>query len=360
MAAETSIWLNDELIFSENLQEIADSRISDPQVPDWEKELFAFLKEWFSATDQVQVQTSGSTGKPQTITLPKAVMRKSALRTIDFFGLQKNDRLLLNLPCRFIAGKMMVVRAIVGKMNLIAIDPADGAHPRIGERFALGAMVPNQVYGLLESTSGKEKLQQIQNLLVGGSAISAGLEEQIQKLSNRIVSTYGMTETATHIAIRELNGANRSEFYHCLPGITVDVNEAGCLRVHLPESSEPLQTSDLAQVASSGSFRILGRADSVIISGGIKFVPEELEQKIGHLLDRRFVFSALNDEKLGEKLVLVIEGRKFETAGLEAKINEILTVYERPKAYIFVRHFPETGHSKLSRVELKQQIQNFG
>ena len=336
--------------------EVIAERLSNSDSPEWEKELFLFLSEWFSDSDFVLAQTSGSTGDPKPIELPKLVMQKSAERTIKYFGLQKNDRFLLSLPCRYIAGKMMVVRAIVGQMNLISVDPATDFDFLEQETFDFGAMVPNQVFKLLEQPSGKEKLQNIRNLLVGGSAISSVLESQISQLTSRVVITYGMTETASHIAIRELSGTRRSDFYHCLPGISVKPGENDCLQIHLQECAEPIQTNDLAELQSETSFRILGRTDSVIISGGIKYSPESLEKKLEPIISRRFVISSVPDEKLGEQLVLIIEGKPFNTRILKQKIALILTPYESPKSIRFIDRFPETNSGKIIRSDLKKML----
>ena len=348
------IILNNQTI---TLDLIAD-RLSKPNLSEWERELYLFLNEWFSDSDFVLVQTSGSTGEPKPIELPKSVMQKSAERTIEYLGLQKNDRLLLSLPCRYIAGKMMVIRAIVGQMNLIAVDPATDFDFLEQEKFDFGAMVPNQVFKLMEQTSGIEKLQNIRNLLIGGSGISSAMEAQISPLSSRVVITYGMTETASHIAIRELSGIRKSDLYQCLPGISVSLSENDCLQIHLPEFSESLQTNDLAELQSDTSFQILGRSDSVIISGGIKYSPEALEKKLEQVINERFVISSVPDEKLGEKLTLVIEGNPQDTAILEQKINDLLTAFERPKVICFLEHFPTTISGKIMRKDLKQLIQN--
>jgi o-succinylbenzoate---CoA ligase len=351
--ANPHIILNDQTV----TLEVIVKRLSNSSVPDWEKELYLFLNEWFSDSDFVLVLTSGSTGEPKPIELPKSVMLKSAGRTIQYFGLEKNDRLLLGLPCRYIAGKMMVVRAIVGQMNLIAVDPTTDFDFLGQEKFDFGATVPNQVFKLLEQPSGIEKLQNIRNLLIGGSAISGELDRRISTLSNRIVLTYGMTETASHIAIRELSGNRRSDFYHCLPGISVSLSETGCLQIHLTEFAGPLHTNDLAELQSDTSFRILGRADSVIISGGIKYSPEALEKKLEPFIGERFAISSVPDEKMGEKLALVIEGKPYETNLLIQKIDSFLTAFERPKVICFLEHFPTTVSGKIRRKELKQLIQ---
>jgi len=285
----------------------------------------------------------------RSIELPKSVMVKSAERTIEYFGMQKNDQLLLSLPCQYIAGKMMAVRAIVGQMNLVTVDPTTDFDFLEHEIFDFGAMVPNQVFKLMENPSGREKLQNIRNLLVGGSSISETLEMQISQLSTRIVSTYGMTETASHIAIRELSGDRKSDLYNCLPGISVSISETGCLQIHLPEFAEPIQTNDLAQLHSDTSFKILGRTDSVIISGGIKYSPELIEKKLEGLIDRRFIISSVPDEKLGEKLVLIIEGEPFNTNTMEQKLAEILPSFERPRSIVFREKFQETASGKIVR-----------
>jgi len=239
-------------------------------------------------------------------------------------------------------------------MNLITVDPASDFDFPENESFDFGAMVPNQVFKMLKQPSGKERLQNIRNLLVGGSAISSALEAQIVQLSNRIVLTYGMTETASHIAIRELSGNLKSDLFSCLPGISVSLNESGCLQIHLPEMIEPLQTNDLAELQSDTNFKLLGRADSVIISGGIKYSSEMIEKKLETLINQRFVISSVPDEKLGEKLVLVIEGKPFDTGALKQKLTGLLTPYECPKSILFLEKLPEITSGKVRRGEVKK------
>jgi len=352
------IILNNQPISATEISQMSAKKFANPSVPEWEKELYSFLSEWFSDSDFILAKTSGSTGEPKSIELHKSLMLKSAERTIEYFGLKKGDRILLSLSCQYIAGKMMVIRAITGQMNLIAVDPASNFDFLQNETFDFGAMVPNQVFKILEQPNGKENLQNIRNLLVGGSAISSPLEAQITQLSNRVVSTYGMTETASHIAIRELSGTRKSEFYQCLPGITVSLNENDCIQIRLPELNEPLQTNDLAELQSATSFRILGRADSVIISGGIKYSPEIIEKKLDGLFHQRFIISSVPDEKLGEKLVLVIEGEPSPIAEIQEKLKTLLPTFEQPRLILFLDHFPETTSGKIRRDDLKLVIGN--
>jgi O-succinylbenzoic acid--CoA ligase len=343
------IILNNQIINSEAIA----GQLNNQTLSGWEKELYLFLNEWFSDSDFVLAQTSGSTGEPKPIELSKSLMLNSAKRTIDYFNLKKNDRLLLSLPCRYIAGKMMAVRAIVGQMNLVTVDPAGDFDILENETFDFGAMVPNQIVKILAQPSGKEKLQNIQNLLIGGSAISAELEMQISKLSSQVVSTYGMTETASHIAIQELSVQNKSGFYRCLSGISVGLNENRCLQIHHPEFQEPIHTNDLAEVLSPTRFKILGRADSVIVSGGIKYFPEMLEKKLEPYFDRRFVISSVPDTKLGEMLVIAFEGGAFEIKISDNRFGNIQNPFERPKSIFFLTQFPETLSGKIIRSEIK-------
>lgn len=351
-----AIRINGQDYSTDGLSLLIAERLSVPQLSEWELELYTFLKEWFSPSDFIEAKTSGSTGKPHIISLPKTTMQLSASRTIAFFGLQPGNRILLSLPCRFIAGKMMVVRAIIGQMELITVDPSTDFDILINNTFDFGAMVTNQVFKLLECPSGKARLENIRNLLIGGSAIPASLEAQISQLKSRIVSTYGMTETASHIAIRELSGENQSDVYHCLSGISVTAGENDCLQIHVIESKEPFRTNDIAEILSPSSFRILGRVDDVIISGGIKYWPETIEKKLEPAIHGRFIISSLPDEKLGEKLVLVIEGEPTDIELIQHKSTELLSPYERPKAVYFMDNFPETRNGKLKRNQIKENI----
>jgi o-succinylbenzoate---CoA ligase len=354
-----AIRINGQAYTEEELISLISTKLSLSHLPEWENELLRFLEEWFSSAETIQAQTSGSTGEPQIIRLPKTIMLQSASRTIEYFGLQTGNRMLLCLPCRYIAGKMMVVRAILGKMDLIAVDPSSDFIFLSNELFDFGAMVPNQVFKLLESPLGKEKVENICHLLVGGSSISSTLEAQISQLSNHVVSTYGMTETASHIAIRELSGKKHSDIYNCLPGITVTTDENDCLKIHVPESVQPLQTNDVAEIISPHSFRILGRTDDVIISGGIKYWPDTIEKKLQHMIPNRFVISSFPDEKLGKKLVLVIEGEPASTDSLQDELKTLLFPYEQPKSIFFLDHFPETPNGKVKRNEIKEAIRRF-
>ncbi|MDD4191797.1 MAG: AMP-binding protein [Mangrovibacterium sp.] len=318
----------------------------------WEKEWLDFLSEWYTGDDSIVVKTSGSTGKPKTIRLSKEFVAASARRTLHYFRLAEGDRVLHCLPSRYIAGKLMIVRALIGKLDLHVTDPSSDFSMLQEKPFQFSAMVTNQVSKILAGEDGVSRLQHLQKLLIGGGSIPAALREKLRPLATESYSSYGMTETSTHIAIQKINGEGADDDYHCLEGIRVSLSPEGCLRVHVPGlDNEYLQTNDLAELKDNRTFRILGRADHVIISGGMKFSPEQIEQKLEKSIAQPFVISSLPDEKLGQQIVLVVEGNEDPEA--IPALNEIcrrhLGRYERPRQIRFFAKLPRTPNGKLQR-----------
>ncbi len=327
----------------------------------WEKEWLDFLSEWYAGDDSIVVNTSGSTGNPKTIRLPKEFVAASARRTLLYFGLKEGDRVLHCLPSRYIAGKLMIVRALLGQLDLYVTDPSTTFGFLKDEAFQFAAMVPNQVSKILDREDGANRLQHIRKLLIGGGSVPAALRERLQPLSTESYSSYAMTETATHIALHKINGEWAGDDYHCMEGIRVSLSPEGCLRVHVPGlEGEYLQTTDLAELKDHTTFRILGRADHVIISGGMKFLPEQIEQKLEKSIAQAFMISSLPDERLGQQIVLVVEGK--EDPEVIPALNEIcrqhLTTYERPRQIRFFAKLPRTPNGKLQRGIIDLQLKN--
>lgn len=318
----------------------------------WEKEWLDFLSEWYAPGNSIVVNTSGSTGKPKSIRLTKEFVAASARRTLLYFGLKGNDRVLHCLPSRYIAGKLMVVRSLLGKLDMHVKNPATDFDFLDHESFQFAAMVPNQASKILDQKNGYMRLQQIRQLLIGGGPVPSPLQERLFSLSTACYSSYAMTETATHVAIRKLNGDGADEFYHCMEGISVGLSPESCLRIYIPGLDEEyLQTTDLAGLIDEKTFRILARADHVIISGGLKFSPEQLEQKLEKAITQPFMISSLPDPKLGEQIVLLIEGTENpeSVAALNNICQSCLDRYEQPRQIQFVEKLPRTDNGKLLR-----------
>lgn len=319
-----------------------------------------FFSEWNNDSDRVLVHTSGSTGKPKPMMVEKKRMLNSARITCDFLGLKPGDSALLCMSLDYIAGKMVVVRSIERHLHLISVSPSGHPLKDINEEITFAAMVPMQVYNTLQVPEERERLTHIRHLIIGGGAIDASLEKELQALPGNIAiwSTYGMTETLSHIALRRINGAEASEWYQPFDSVKISQTEEGCLVIDAPlVCAETLVTNDIVEIESyiynkveKLRFRIKGRKDNVICSGGIKIQIEEVEEFLKPHLEKPFMLAKKKDEKFGEIAVLLSEDKEIKT--VEATIRRLLSdhKYWIPREFLHVDHLPltETGKPKRS------------
>ncbi|MCD1116108.1 AMP-binding protein [Chryseobacterium turcicum] len=322
---------------------------------DFEKKVFFFLEEWFSDSKTVKVQTSGSTGVPKIIEIEKEKMINSAKMTCDFLNLKEGDTALVCLPIEYISGKMMVVRAITRKLKLIISDPSLKPLENLNQKIDFCAMTPLQVENSLD------KIHFIKNLIIGGAAVSASLKNKIAqtlRLSDtptKIYETYGMSETLSHIALKETY-PTPDEYFNVFNSIEISTDERNCLKIYAPQlNSEILQTNDLIEIknSSSNQFKFLGRIDNVINSGGAKIFPEQLEGLVKKEIPNEVVFLGIKDESLGQKLILIIEGKESELLNNQLSTINYQQKFHKPKEIIFVDKIPRTPNGKVNRLELK-------
>ena len=318
--------------------------------------LEAFLEEWHNDSPYVRVQTSGSTGAPKPMLVEKRRMLASARRTNDFLGLKPGDTALLCMSLDYIAGKMMVVRTIERHLQLICVEPSGHPLALIHEGqpscITFAAMVPMQVYNSLQVPEEKERLKQIKHLIIGGGAIDEALADELKAFPNNVWSTYGMTETLSHIALRRLNGEETSDWYTPFPSVEVNLSEDDCLVIDAPEvCEERLVTNDIAELDGDGRFRILGRKDNVICSGGLKIQAEEVERLLHPHLRVPYLITKRPDEKFGEVVVLLTEG---DVEAAKTFCESVLPKYQRPKAYVHVSEIPLTETGKPARRQAQQ------
>ena len=312
-----------------------------------DKDVFSFFKQWFDSNDFVKVHTSGSTGKPTLIKLKKEYMKNSALATGTFFNLFAGTKSLLCLSSEYIAGKMMLVRALVLGWELDIITASSKPLEAIKEAYDFCAMVP------LQLANSINKLDKIKILIVGGGNVSNELIANIQNATTKVYATYGMTETITHIAIKKLNHYefNKTQYFRVLPNIKISKDTRGCLIINAPKiSDKKVVTNDLVKIISETEFKWLGRHDYIINSGGVKLLPEQIEEKITQFIEERFFVAGIPDDVLGEKLILIIES-KNENSTILKKIKNLstLTKYEIPKEVYFLLNFIETETKKIQR-----------
>ena len=345
-----------------------------------------FLSEWNNDSDRVLVHTSGSTGKPKPMRVEKKRMLNSARITCDFLGLKPGDSALLCMSLDYIAGKMVVVRSIERHLHLISVSPS--GHPlkdvnlkELNGEITFAAMVPMQVYNTLQVPEERERLCHIRHLIIGGGAIDATLEQELRSLPGNIAiwSTYGMTETLSHIALRRINGAEASEWYQPFDSVKISQTDEGCLVIDAPlVCAETLVTNDIVEIepyiynkvenhnkVEKLRFRIKGRKDNVICSGGIKIQIEEVEEFLKPHLEKPFMLAKKKDEKFGEIAVLLTEEKEIEK--VEATVRRLLSdekssgesektsdhknhKYWIPREFRYVDHLPltETGKPKRS------------
>ncbi len=326
-------------------------------------ELADFLDEWDSPCPTVRLQTSGSTGEPTVLQASKSALRASAAMSCRAFGLHEGNTALLCLPLRYIAGKMMVVRALVAHLRLVVVEPCADPLAALEEEadtpsvLDFAPMVPMQAIRCLAQAGGAERLSRVRTLLLGGGFIDPALEAALQGIpSCRAFASYGMTETFSHIALRRLNGEGRSEAYTPLPGVELSLSAAGTLCICAPQLGiEGLETNDLAELlpGQAGGFRILGRRDAVINSGGVKIQAEELEHQLHAATGLTLIAVALPHAELGHCVALLWEGPPSAEARLHTAC-EALPRYHRPRLLRRVEGLPRTATGKLARAACRE------
>jgi O-succinylbenzoic acid--CoA ligase len=319
-----------------------------------------FCNEWLNGQNEWTIRTSGSTGTPQPITLHRSQLQKSAMATITALQLQPQQNALVALNTQYIAGMMMLVRGLVGNLNLYVVEPSSNPFEQVNSDFEVHfvALVPLQLQQILNEQK-EYLLQSAQAIIIGGAAISAELEQTIQqKITAPCYHTYGMTETVSHIALRRINGNEATDCYTALPNTIFSTDERNCLCIQTSICEEKIITNDVVELLNERQFRWIGRADNVINSGGIKVHAERVEQIIAQFLAQKnithhdFFVAGVSHEVLGEQVVLVVEQSTFTNTQFEQiqkNIQERLGRFFVPKQQYAVHQFMRTETKKINR-----------
>ncbi|PJJ08505.1 O-succinylbenzoic acid--CoA ligase [Flavobacterium sp. 1] len=334
--------INGYHLTKEDLCRIAYSFIKEGA--DFEQAVGDFLLDWFDDKSYIDMYTSGTTGEPKTIRIEKDAMVKSAIATGDFFGLEPGNKVLHCLPANYVAGKMMFIRSFILGLDMDFVAPSSHPLEYNDKKYDFAAMVP------LQAKNSLGKLTNIKKIIIGGVKVHKSLEQELIKLPVEIYETYGMTETITHIAAKKIG----EEAFTTLPNVTVSVNENQCLEIVAKNiRDEKIVTNDIVKLISETQFVWLGRFDNVINSGGIKIMPEQVEGKLSTLIPRRYFVNGEQDDNLGEKVVLYVEG---EPINIDNSVFDVLDKYEKPKEIIFIPKFKETATGKIMREESKKLV----
>lgn len=329
--------LNGNYFDIESLKNLAQELLNSEE--EYNHDLGNLILQWFDENDFILLTTSGTTGAPKQIKLQKHAVLNSAKATGIYFQLKPTQTALLCLPTKYIAGKLMFVRALVLGLHLDVVPPSSKPLENCYKSYDFVAMVPLQVLNSMN------KLYLIKKLIVGGAKLDQNIKEQLFELSCEVYETYGMTETITHIAAKKIS----DEFFTALPHATISVDDRGCLVINAPSvNSETLITNDLIELKNENQFKWLGRVDNVINSGGVKLFPEKIEDKLNPFFTNRFFVIGKDDLVLGSKLVLIIESEPYV---IDPKVFNVLAPYEKPKEIQFVSKFKETPTGKILRKE---------
>ncbi|MBD5367348.1 MAG: AMP-binding protein [Bacteroides sp.] len=303
----------------------------------------SFLEQWNDSTDYITAHTSGSTSAPKPVKLLKSDMKASALSTCSYFDITTSSVLVCPLSADYIAGKMMIVRALMSGATLYMERPSNNPAATHYPDIDLIAIVPSQLEGLVKNCD----INKFRNVIIGGAPLSCEQIMLIHSTGLNAYSTYGMTETCSHVALKNLSG---DELYHALPGYSFTTDDRSCLTIHSSvQSFGSLITNDVVNLVDGNSFKWLGRYDNVIMTGGLKVHPELVEQKIGSCLDCCFYIAPIGDSKWGQIVALYIEGDEFDTTGLLAALSKTLRPHELPRKVIFKNMFNRTKSGKIIR-----------
>lgn len=330
------------------LLELCEQKRDTTGLPEWETAFYRFIREWLNDKKHLMVKTSGSTGKPRNTKVSKSAMLRSAFNTLGFFGLTPGQSALLCLSCNFIAGKMMVVRALAGGLNLVPVPVTGTPLSNIEKRIDFAAMTPLQMSN--ELNASPRRTRYLKTVILGGSPTGKELNQKLQNEPFQAWETYGMTETLSHIAVRPINGPGTNAFFTPLENVTLDTSNRGCLIIDaVGITNGPLETNDLVEFNERQEFRVKGRIDNIINTGGVKVSPEEIEARISDLIHQPFFISSLPHPLLGRELVLVVEQKPDNETTLLENIKMKLPSYHAPREIIIKNPFPRTETGKIKR-----------
>lgn len=328
---------------------------------DYRKDTADFISNWLSDDENIKIKTSGTTGRPVTLWVEKNSMLHSAGQTLRFFNLIKGKTLLSALPVKFIGGKMLWVRAILGKLNVAtvkpSINPLEDLDSNVSIDFA--AFTPHQLHYILENPYSRDRLESVPQVIIGGAPMGFQLEDQIKNLGNTIYHTYGMTETLSHIALRKVNVKDPDDRYQLISkAIKIKTDSRSCLVIEADYLKDPVITNDIVKIKEDGKFNWMGRYDNVINSGGIKLMPESIEKRLAPYIPFNFFVAGMEDDILGQKLVLCIEGKEepYDLKALNGFVGRVIQQYEIPKEIIYYTSFIYASNNKIDRAATLAQL----
>ena len=357
--AEKYLLLNGNKFYYDEISEYS-FRNSIP-LNGYETKTLEFCRNWLNGVQEFPMQTSGSTGIPKTISLTRQQMEASARRTIKLLNLEPGDNAFICLNTDYIAGMMMLVRGFLGNLQMTVVEPIGNPLALVSreQHIDFTSFVPMQLQTILHETpEALPQLNRAKGILVGGAPVALSLHRELQRIVPPVYLTYGMTETASHIAVRRLNGPTAADYYDVLDNIKIGIDKRGCLTIQGDVTNkELLMTNDIVELLTPTRFRWIGRVDNIINTGGVKVQVEKVELAVAEAFSDaadspRFFVAPQPDDLLGEKIVLLLEGEQLaqaEEQKLLSRLNALLQKFEIPKQILYTPSFSETATGKISR-----------
>lgn len=309
----------------------------------------------------VVVATSGSTGAPKGVRIPARALRHSARATHDFLG--GPGQWLLAMSAARIAGLQVVLRSRAAGIEPAVLDTSAGFRPdafadavgrMTGERRYV-SLVPTQLIRLLDAGVDLNGLDAI---LLGGGPIPAGLVDRAAAVGARVVRTYGMTETCGGCVYdgRPLERVGVRITDEGLVAITGPVLARGYLGG--ADFGGEFVSSDLGRLDDAGVLTVLGRADDVILSGGVNVPAQSVEQVLaGHPAVAEVTVVGRPDPEWGEAVVaVVVPAGPVALGELRTLAAEALGKAWAPRYLVTVDAFPSLPSGKVDREALRALV----
>jgi O-succinylbenzoic acid--CoA ligase len=309
----------------------------------------------------VVIATSGSTGEPKAVELSAAALTASAAASLRRIGAGPGERWLCCLPTFHIAGIGVLVRSLIAGLEPVIVSAVD---PDVLAASGCShvSLVPTQLRRLLDAGAGPGL---VTSVLLGGAAAGDGLLAEARNSGWRIVTTYGMSETCggcvydgvplDDVAVRlgpagEIQIAGPVVFsgYLGQPELTASRLRQGWFH-----------STDLGWWRPDGGLGVRGRADDVIITGGEKVVPGDVEAALGTcdgVAD--VVVLGLPDPEWGEAVTAFVvaadPAEPLDVAGMRSRVRDAVSVYAAPKRVVVVPEFPLLPSGKPDKAALRR------
>lgn len=326
-----------------------------PTRNDFEKLVKKTVIDWLRGKSDFELKTSGSTGKPKSIRLKREQLQYSASCTLQACKLSTGMKALLCISPEYIGGKMMIIRAIIGNLDLYLIEPKANPLKEFERVVSFASFVPLQIHEILKTN--KEKLEAINQVIIGGASVPHAEVELLSSFNNCVYSTYGMTETVSHIALKQLAPTSEN-YFKTLGDVNVSVDGRSCLIIKGSVTDhKQVITNDIVEILSENTFRWIGRVDNVINSGGYKVHPEKIESHLSAYLNRPFFIGQSKNVRLGNAVTLYVEGKSnLELDQIQHILsNAAVHKYELPLQIIELEKFIRTDSGKINRKAIQDR-----